>query len=73
MQVKIDIETRNIIRDSKQYHIIKTLKLNCGQVSRSKFTIFRNIGFKEKWVIETRNIIRDSKQYHIIKTLKIKL
>jgi hypothetical protein len=26
MQRKIDIETRNIIRDSKQYHIIKTLK-----------------------------------------------
>jgi hypothetical protein len=25
MQGKMGIETRNIIRDSKQYHIIKTL------------------------------------------------
>jgi hypothetical protein len=27
MQGKIGIETRSIIRDSKQYHIIKTLKI----------------------------------------------
>jgi hypothetical protein len=27
MQGKMGIETRNIIRDSKQYHIIKTLKI----------------------------------------------
>jgi hypothetical protein len=47
MQGKMGIETRNIIRDSKKYHIIKTLKLNCGdrRLSNSKFTVFRNIGF----------------------------
>jgi hypothetical protein len=27
MQGKMGIETRNIIRDSKQYHIIKILKI----------------------------------------------
>jgi hypothetical protein len=27
MQGKMGIETRNIIRDSKLYHIIKTLKI----------------------------------------------
>jgi hypothetical protein len=27
MQGKMGIETRNIIRDSKPYHIIKTLKI----------------------------------------------
>jgi hypothetical protein len=38
MQGKMGIETRNI---SKKYHIIKTLKLNCGdrKVSNSKFTV----------------------------------
>jgi hypothetical protein len=34
MQGKMGIETRNIIRDSKQYHIIKTY------YSRVEYTIF---------------------------------
>jgi hypothetical protein len=36
MQGKMGIETRNIIRDSKPYHIIKTLKIICKNGYRNK-------------------------------------
>jgi hypothetical protein len=41
MQGKMGIETRNIIRDSKPYHIIKTLEIKLWQLRLGKLRIDR--------------------------------